>query len=108
MGAGADTVAGFYSSTAVPALCQAANDHSRVARIEHRLRVTSGMAALIAAGSALSWLLSRSAGPIALASFVAFAVSATLDAIVYAILGSKSYALRVNGSNVVSAAESSS
>jgi predicted PurR-regulated permease PerM len=46
--AGADSVAGFYSSTAVPALCQAATDHSRVARIEHRLRVTSGMAALIA------------------------------------------------------------
>ena len=62
------------------------------------------MAALIAAGSLLSWLLSRNAGPIALASFVAFAASATVDSLAYAVLHERSYALKVNGSNVLSAA----
>lgn len=65
------------------------------------------MAALIGAGSLLSWLLDGAAGPIALASFVAFAVSATLDTIVYAALGQRAYLVRVNGSNVVSAAADS-
>lgn len=65
------------------------------------------MAALIATGSAFSYLLNRGAGPIALASFVAFAASATLDTLVYSILGTKSYALKVNGSNIVSAAADS-
>lgn len=65
------------------------------------------MVALIAAGSALSYVINRNAGPIALASFVAFGVSATLDTLVYAILEPKSYGLRVNGSNIVSAAADS-
>lgn len=65
------------------------------------------MACLIGAGSLLSWLLNRDAGPIALASFVAFAVSATLDTIVYAALGKRAYLVRINGSNVVSAAADS-
>lgn len=65
------------------------------------------MACLIGAGSLLSWLLNRDAGPIALASFAAFAVSATLDTIVYAALGRRAYLVRVNGSNVVSAAADS-
>lgn len=65
------------------------------------------MAALIGAGSILSYALNHNAGPIALASFVAFAVSATLDALVYAALGSRAYLVRVNGSNVVGAAADS-
>lgn len=65
------------------------------------------MACLIAAGSLLSYALNAGAGRIALASFVAFAVSATLDTLVYGILGQKSYALKVNGSNIVSAAADS-
>ena len=65
------------------------------------------MAALIAAGSLLSYALNRSAGPIALASFVAFAVSAALDMLVYHLLRERAYLLRVNGSNVVSAAADS-
>lgn len=65
------------------------------------------MALLIAAGSLLSWLLNRDAGPIALASFVAFGVSAILDTMVYAALGKHAYLVRVNGSNVVSAAADS-
>lgn len=39
----------FYSDTAVPALRLAAHDHSRVSRVEHRHRVSTGMAALIRA-----------------------------------------------------------
>lgn len=62
------------------------------------------MAALIAAGSVLSWLLNRNAGPVALASFVAFAAAATVDTIFYQLLGSYPRWLRVNGSNVPSAA----
>jgi uncharacterized PurR-regulated membrane protein YhhQ (DUF165 family) len=62
------------------------------------------MAALIAAGSVLSWLLNANASPIALASFVAFAGSATADALVYAALRDRAPLIRVNGSNVVSAA----
>ena len=45
------------------------------------------MGALIAVGSILSWLLNRNAGPVAVASFVAFAATATVDALVYHRLG---------------------
>lgn len=62
------------------------------------------MGALIAAGSLLSWLLNAGAGPIALASFVAFTVSASADALTYAALGRRSYLVKINGSNVVGAA----
>ncbi len=62
------------------------------------------MAALIAAGSALSWLLNRDAGTIALASFVAFAAAASVDALVYQLLGQYPRWLRINGSNIPSAA----
>ena len=62
------------------------------------------MAALIAAGSILSWLLNRNAGPVAVASFVAFAATATVDAVIYHVLGGYPRWLRINGSNVPSAA----
>lgn len=62
------------------------------------------MAALIAAGSILSWLLNRNAGPVALASFVAFAAAVTVDALVYHRLGGHPRWLRINGSNIPSAA----
>lgn len=65
------------------------------------------MALLIGSGSLLSWLLSASAGPIALASFAAFAVSATLDALSYQLLRERAYLVKVNGSNLVSAAADS-
>lgn len=61
------------------------------------------MAALIATGSALSYALSAGAGRIALASFVAFSVSAALDAVSYALLEERAYMVKVNGSNVISA-----
>jgi uncharacterized PurR-regulated membrane protein YhhQ (DUF165 family) len=44
------------------------------------------MGLLILAGSALSWLLNRQAGRIALASFVAFAVSSAFDTVIYALV----------------------
>lgn len=62
------------------------------------------MLALIVVGSLLSWVLNRNAGPIALASFVAFAASGIADAAVYHILGERSRMLKVNGSNAVSSA----
>ena len=42
------SVQAFYSDTAVPALHKAVQDHGGVARVEHRHRVTSGMAQVIA------------------------------------------------------------
>lgn len=62
------------------------------------------MASLIAAGSAISYLLNRSAGPIALASLVAFGASATADALAYHLLRERSWGVRANGSNLLSAA----
>lgn len=61
------------------------------------------MAALIASGSLLSWALNRDAGQIALASFVAFAAAATVDTLVYHLMGRYPRWLRINGSNVPSA-----
>lgn len=60
------------------------------------------MLALIAAGSLLSWFLNRNAGPIALASFVAFAGAGIADTLIYWRLGSKSRFMKINGSNVAS------
>jgi hypothetical protein len=65
------------------------------------------MALLIAAGGAISYLLNRDAAQIAIASTVSFVVAAALDAVVYTLLGDRARMLRVNGSNVVSAAADS-
>lgn len=62
------------------------------------------MALLIGAGSALSYVLNRASGQIAIASFAAFACAGIADAVVYHLLGDKAKMLKVNGSNVVSAA----
>jgi queuosine precursor transporter len=62
------------------------------------------MSALIAVGSLLSWLLNRNAGQIALASFVAFGAAAVVDTIAYHLLRDKAHLLRINESNVLSAA----
>lgn len=62
------------------------------------------MAALIASGSLLSWFVNRNAGPIAFASFVAFAASGAADTIIYHALRRSAWLVKVNGSNVVSAA----
>ena len=65
------------------------------------------MGLLIAAGGAISYLLNASAGPIALASTVAFAVAAALDGLTYSLLGDRARLVRINGSNVVGAAADS-
>lgn len=62
------------------------------------------MSILIGVGSLLSWLLNRNAGPIALASFVAFAAAGLADSLVYYLMRRSSKLYKVNGSNVVSAA----
>jgi len=62
------------------------------------------MALLIATGSALSYVLNRNAGPIALASFVAFTGAGLADALTYHALGDRVRLVKINGSNVVSAA----
>jgi hypothetical protein len=65
------------------------------------------MAGLIAIGGAISWLLNRDAGQIAIASTVAFVVSASLDAAVYTALTGRSRMVRINGSNLAGAAADS-
>lgn len=62
------------------------------------------MLLLIASGSALSWILNRDAGSIALASFIAFSCAASVDTLLYHLLRERVYLLKVNGSNVASAA----
>ena len=62
------------------------------------------MTALIAAGSILSYMLNRDAAQIALASFVAFAAASIMDAVIYQLLGKYPRWLRINGSNIPSAA----
>jgi len=62
------------------------------------------MAGLIATGSSLSFVLNRDAGPVALASFLAFAGAASVDALVYHRLLNYPRWLRINGSNIPSAA----
>jgi hypothetical protein len=57
------------------------------------------MGLLILAGSALSWLLNRQAGRIALASFVAFAVSSAIDTVIYALVRGERWR-RVGWSNL--------
>lgn len=73
-------------------------------------------ALLIASGSALSYalaiLLPSTLPPdvvarVALASFIAFGVSAVLDRLCYHLLRERTYLVKVNGSNLVSAAADS-
>lgn len=62
------------------------------------------MAALIAAGSILSWILNRNAGRVAIASFIAFGAAGSIDALVYHLLRRRSRFERINWSNLASAA----
>lgn len=61
------------------------------------------MAALIAAGSILSYALNAGAGQIALASFIAFMLANVADTLIYSALHSARPAIRVNVSNIGSA-----
>jgi queuosine precursor transporter len=62
------------------------------------------MLLLIASGSILSALLNWNAAQIALASFLAFAGAGIADTLVYHALHDRARMLKINGSNVVSAA----
>lgn len=59
---------------------------------------------LIATGSVLSAVINISAAPIAIASFVAFVCAGTADTLIYILLGNKAKLVKMNGSNLVSAA----
>lgn len=72
-------------------------------RWQHK-HLVRNMALLIASGSLLSWLLNRNAGSVALASLVSFALSALADTLVYTWLHRRSKFVKINGSNIVSAA----
>lgn len=65
------------------------------------------MITLIGAGAIISAVLNGDAAQIALASFAAFAVSGFADTVTYSLIGNRARLLRINGSNVVSAAADS-
>lgn len=62
------------------------------------------MMLLIVAGSLISYYLNRDAGPIALASCIAFAAAAAADSFLYHLLRDRRWFTRVNGSNLAGAA----
>lgn len=72
-------------------------------RWQHR-HLLPKMAALVATGSIVSWLLNRDAGRIALASAVAFGAAAVVDTLIYHLARRSSRLTRMNTSNSVSAA----
>lgn len=69
-----------------------------------RGRLVRNMAALIAAGSALSYALNQDAGRIALASCVAFGAAAVIDTLAYHGLRNRPWYERANQSNLAGAA----
>lgn len=73
----------------------------------HDKRLARNMILLIAAGSILTVIINRGAGRIAVASFAAFAVAATVDTLTYHRLFNRTRLVRINGSNVFSAAADS-
>ena len=70
----------------------------------HGQHLWGRMALLIGAGSILSAVLNWNTVPIAIASFVAFGAAGIVDAAVYHALRERARLVRMNGSNVLSAA----
>jgi hypothetical protein len=70
----------------------------------HGENLWRNMFILITTGSILSALFNINAVPIALASFIAFAGAGIVDTIIYQLLGDHTQLIKINGSNVVSAA----
>lgn len=66
-------------------------------------RIIRNMGLLIGAGSVITWALNWNAGPVALASFLAFSAAAVSDTVIYHILRDRQYLVKVNGSNLISA-----
>lgn len=70
--------------------------HERLSRVE--------LAAVIAVGGLITWLVNPAAKHIAIASATAFILAALADWFVYSLLRSRPWLVRANGSNVVGAA----
>jgi hypothetical protein len=64
-------------------------------------------ALLIMSGSIISWLINHNSGVVAIASFISFLASGIVDFVVYQIFYNKKYLIKVNGSNIFSAAADS-
>lgn len=62
------------------------------------------MALLIGTGSLLSYLVEAGSARVAVASFTAFAGAGIADTMIYTLLSKRSWMVKVNGSNLVSAA----
>ena len=62
------------------------------------------MVLLIFTGSALSYAFNVDAGPIAVASFVAFLSAGLVDTVAYQALSNQTYNVKVNVSNTLAAA----
>jgi hypothetical protein len=62
------------------------------------------MILLIGSGSILTAVLNINAGQIALASFFAFLSAGMSDMVIYSLLGERTRLIRMNGSNLISAA----
>lgn len=62
------------------------------------------MPLLILLGSAISYVINKDAAQVALASFIAFAAAGFIDFLIYHMLRYRGHWVRVNGSNVSSAA----
>jgi len=67
-------------------------------------KIKTNMVLLIFAGSALSYAFNVDAGPIAIASFVAFLSAGLVDTVAYQALSNKTYNVKVNVSNTLAAA----
>ncbi|AHF06810.1 VUT family protein [Desulfitobacterium metallireducens] len=70
----------------------------------HHKNLKLKMILLIGTGAILSYLVNRGAGQIAIASFVAFLLTGLADTLVYHFLRDEPKLIKVNGSNLVSAA----
>ncbi|MEA4903167.1 VUT family protein [Desulfitobacterium sp.] len=70
----------------------------------HHNNLKLKMLLLIGTGATLSYFLNRGAGQIAIASFVAFLLTGLTDTLVYQMLRNQPKLIKVNGSNIVSAA----
>ncbi|NMA69142.1 MAG: VUT family protein [Desulfitobacterium sp.] len=62
------------------------------------------MLLLVGSGALLSYFLNRDAGPIAIASFIAFLLTGLTDTVVYQALKKHPRIIKSNGSNIASAA----
>ena len=76
----------------------------RIHEAWHGQNLKLKMFGLIAAGGALTWLLNRDAGQICIASVVAFSAALLTDTVIYERLIDRNKNIKMNGSNIGSAA----